>query len=301
VYESFLTKKTGVMKTYQISVLSLVALGMMATISKKHPLAHWEAAKDYVEVPAGFAYVEEQKQEVEAFYISRYEVSNAQYQSFLEDLKAQGKEKAYHAALPVLQQPASWKKTPLAEGFMIPQYHSYKGFADFPVMGITSEAAQQYCAWLSEKAAAQTDGAYEIQFRLPTQAEWIRAARGETQNEYAWGGPYLQKGNGYYRCNFKRISAEKVTFNAETNSYEIVPPPADDTEGNMTDKVNTYDANDFGLHHMCGNVAEMISEKGKALGGSWNDTGYDVRVESVSEYQEASPYVGFRPVMVVKR
>ena len=48
---------------------------------------------------------------------------------------------------------------------------------------------------------------------------------------------------------------------------------------------------------MCGNVAEMISEKGIALGGSWKDTGYDVRIESTANYTEPSPTVGFRPMM----
>ena len=65
--------------------------------------------------------------------------------------------------------------------------------------------------------------------------------------------------------------------------------------------VDEYSANEFGLYNMCGNVAEMIKEEGKAVEGSWNDTGFDVRVESMQDYTGASPYVGFRPVMVVKK
>lgn len=287
------------MKVYQFSLLLGLAWCVIATMPKDHPLGRLEAAKDYVEVPAGFAYINEQKQSVQNFYISKYEITNAQYQTFLEDLKAQENENLYQLALPRLQKPASWKKTPLAKGALIPQYTDHQAFADFPVLGITYEAAKLYCAWLTEQAIKETQGAYDIEFRLPSHAEWTRAARGETQNDYAWNSPYLQDGKGYFQCNFKRISAEKVTFNPKTNAYQIVPPIEEYQEGAMTDKVNAYSENEFGLYNICGNVAEMIADEGKALGGSWNDTGYDVRVESMSEYSVSSPYVGFRPVMVI--
>ncbi|MEI8201577.1 MAG: hypothetical protein WCH34_01100 [Bacteroidota bacterium] len=51
-----------------------------------------------------------------------------------------------------------------------------------------------------------------------------------------------------------------------------------------------------GIYNMCGNVAEMVAEKGIAVGGSWKDTGYDVRIESTINYSEPSPSIGFRPV-----
>jgi hypothetical protein len=41
----------------------------------------------------------------------------------------------------------------------------------------------------------------------------------------------------------------------------------------------------------------MISEKGTVVGGDWHSTGYDVRTESVKTVTEASPMVGFRPVV----
>lgn len=290
------------MKNYPIPrwVLPACCLLIVAAVSKKHPLSSWEAAKDYVEVPAGFAYLEDQPLEVEAFYISRYEVSNQQYLAFLDELKARGQEDDYRAALPALQQAASWKKAPLKEGTMSPLYTAHQAFAQSPVMGVSYQAANAYCDWLSRKAEEETEGAYEIEFRLPTHAEWIRAARGETQSEYAWDSPYLQNEKGNYQCNFKRISAEKIRYNAESNTYEIVPPETYESVM-LIDAVDAYEANAFGLYNVCGNVAEMIAEEGKAVGGSWNDTGYDVRVESVSDYAASSPYVGFRPVMVVRK
>jgi len=66
--------------------------------------------------------------------------------------------------------------------------------------------------------------------------------------------------------------------------------------------VNTsysYSANKFGLYNVCGNVAEMIVNEGIAVGGSWNSTGYDVRVMSVKKYFEPNPFVGFRPIIEI--
>ena len=49
-----------------------------------------------------------------------------------------------------------------------------------PVTGVSWEDAQEYCRWLSEKTGQA--------FRLPTEAEWERAARGGLeQKKYPWG------------------------------------------------------------------------------------------------------------------
>lgn len=45
---------------------------------------------------------------------------------------------------------------------------------------------------------------------------------------------------------------------------------------------------------MNGNAAEWVDEVGLAVGGSWYDTGYDVRNESLRQYNQPDPRVGFR-------
>lgn len=91
-----------------------------------------------------------------AFGIGKYPITNAQYAAF------------------VRQQP---DRRPLQTGWFFTTPPAAR--LDHPVAGITWHDAAAYCAWL----AAQTGRAY----RLPTEAEWERAARGDDARTYPWG------------------------------------------------------------------------------------------------------------------
>ena len=288
------------MKTIILSTSVMVLLSTLTGTVEVNPLSAITVIEDYVEVPAGKVLADNRLTDVTSFYISRYEITNRQYQAFVDDLLAEGKlSEAEVARIKV----DYWKKasTVAVDSNVKEWYHTYKGFADFPVVNISYEAAMLYCQWLTEKIRAENKTKYDVEVRLPTRAQWIRAARGtRTYATYAWGSPYIRDGKGYFLCNFKRLGSEQIHFNEETQAYEIVKYTGDQLPNLLTDKVDAYPANDFGLYNTCGNVAEMISEPGIAVGGSWNDPGYDVRVESIADYTEASPFVGFRPVLVLK-
>jgi formylglycine-generating enzyme required for sulfatase activity len=99
-----------------------------------------------------------------------------------------------------------------------PRYWGAPGFhdPDQPVVGVNWEDAAAYCRWLG-------DG-----FRLPTEAEWERAARGGRDGqEYPWGDDPPLARPGYQ------------------TRWKTGPEP-----------VATSAPNDFGLYDMCENVHE---------------------------------------------
>lgn len=51
-----------------------------------------------------------------------------------------------------------------------------------PVVGISKEAAERYCAWLTKRSG--------LLHRLPTAKEWEKAARGADGRDYPWGNYY---------------------------------------------------------------------------------------------------------------
>jgi formylglycine-generating enzyme required for sulfatase activity len=87
---------------------------------------------------------------LDAFWISRTEVTNAMYTQCVQ------------AGACVYS----------ASGQTNPRYTD-SAFADHPVVYIAWQAAQDYCAWSGG--------------RLPTEAEWEKAARGTQGAKFAWG------------------------------------------------------------------------------------------------------------------
>lgn len=78
-----------------------------------------------------------------------------------------------------------------------------------PVVGISWFEAVAYCDWLSEELRQR--------YRLPTEAEWEKAARGGTDREYPWGDEPFD-GNG---GRFEQTATWEVGH-APPNPYGLV-------------------------------------------------------------------------------
>jgi formylglycine-generating enzyme required for sulfatase activity len=128
---------------------------------------------------------------IDPFYLDESEVTNERYAAFAA---ARGHRLPYH-----------WVKGAIPTGK-----------EKFPVTNVSWDDAQQYCQWANK--------------RLPTEAEWERAARGNVTNAmYPWG--------------------------------DRKPAPADARFGSDSSvAVCSKARNDFGLCDMIGNVWEWCSD-----------------------------------------
>lgn len=198
---------------------------------------------------------------------------------------------------------------------MTNMYFWHPAYDNYPVVGITWFQAKAFNVWRTQllNSWLQANGqTYVHDFRLPSEAEWERASRGDLDlAQYPWGGPYIRNAAGCFLGNFKPLRGR----------YS-------EDGGVNTVKAFSYNPNGFGLFCMAGNVAEWCETaydesmyefshdlnpeyrynaldwdppamKRKVIrGGSWKDIGYYLQNGTRTyEYQDtAKSYIGFRSV-----
>ena len=146
---------------------------------------------------------------VDAFYMDKYEVTNAEYAEFLN---AKGK----HAEAGQI-----WLD--IGDGdecieYVSRKYRAKAGYENHPVVEVSWYGAMAYAEWKGK--------------RLPTEAEWEKAARGGLSGlKYPWGNA---------------IDSTKANYNNRIGD---------------TTAVGKYTANGYGLYDMAGNVWEWCLDE----------------------------------------
>ena len=226
------------------------------------------------------------------------EVSNASYNIFLDDLKAQGRV-------------ADYEKAKIDTSRALPDfpthYFTHPTYAQSPVSCVSYEGAMLFCLWLTEKM-----GGEEFEYTLPSEAQWKYAARGGNPAyvQYSMGSSNMftdREGAPLY--TYLRVSdaciamqdGHLVVLSNCSGRYEMTEYGHYALEYKLPTHVFSHHPNGFGLFNMCGNVAEMVDERGVAFGGSFLDPGYDIRIDSETRYDAPSPKVGFRVIAVRKK
>ncbi len=263
------------MQKITLSILSIFLLSWISPPNYSKKL-NKILSGSWAQISAGQALVDGKMTNVDEFYISATETSNLDYLEFLKAIK---NTPDYQKALP---DTTVWSSPNSPNDGFKNQYLRYPGFRTYPVVGVSWEGALLYCNWLEKSINSQLDSSEKVEVKLPTEAEWTRAARGDNNAyKFTWGGPYLENGKGRSLANYKNEKAESPLKNI------------------ITAEVYSFTKNQFGIYQMCGNVSEMVSEPYLVKGGSWNSEAEALKIDSKQQINYPSKEVGFRPVLKV--
>jgi len=205
---------------------------------------------DWCEVPAGefimgsndYRYDVEKPQHTVnlpySYKAAKYPVTNAQYELFVET-GGYG-ERRYWTAAGWAEKEKPQRRPWHAENDPLlpwtgPRFQEEPfSLSNHPVIGVSWYEAVAYCRWLTEVLRDCGELAEGWLIRLPTEAEWEKAARGTDGRTYPWGEKFdPEKANG------------KETEVKSTNAVGIFPDGA----------------SPYGCHDMAGNVWEWCATK----------------------------------------
>lgn len=229
------------------------------------------------------------------FGISKTEVTNGEYNAYLEHLKSAGNTKELASAL---RDSSLWTTVNGFSKDMMNLYGNHIAYYGYPVVTISKEGMEGYCSYLQDQLNA-TDEDYTYKVQLPTRQQWLKAANGGNKDAvYAWQGGYLRNDKGTYLCNFTPLGPECVGRDENGNAVIV----SSENGMNYLDgatymaKSKSYYPSSYGIYCLNGNVAEATADD-TVCGGSWKDYGYDVRNQSYIKYDGASITTGFRPIV----
>ncbi|MEM6878126.1 MAG: SUMF1/EgtB/PvdO family nonheme iron enzyme [Bacteroidota bacterium] len=249
---------------------------------------------------------------VRGFFMSETEVSNAEYQLFLEDLLRQRMfEYLDSSAVEDVDWLSYLPENELGEYSEIISRFGDPTGDENPVVNMTRRGAELYAIWLTQAFNADPRRADErkVRFRLPTKEEWQYAASGGRQMaSYPWGGPYVRNAQGCFLANFNTDLYEGPEEYIYSGSSTGQPLSREELDARLksngcpdgvwlTASVASYLPNDFGLYNMAGNVAELLSSESETAGGSWLDESYYLQIGVVKERNSPHPSTGFRLLM----
>ncbi len=216
------------------------------------------------------------------------EVSGLMYKTYLEDLRTTHGDESpeYISKLPDFQ-----KWTAVFPGMtreaIATKFFDTDDFALAPMIAVTYEQAVAFCDWRTEQfkkelsQMSKEDRAQfpkDFRFRLPTAKEWGRIR-------------FMTQTKGMVK-NIQKVTA------GTTKAYKLKKNTLLNGDSQLAHVYREMDPK-LAMYNLFNNVAEMTSEPGIAMGGSWQQGNKAKRFDQKFSYEGAEAWLGFRCIFEI--
>ncbi|NOT52494.1 MAG: SUMF1/EgtB/PvdO family nonheme iron enzyme [Chitinophagaceae bacterium] len=230
----------------------------------------------------------------DTLFVDETEISNLhwrEYLFYLEKFDSTSIEKA-------LPDTSVWRNT--VSETLTGYYLRQPSFNNYPVVGISYEQAVVFCQWrsdrvneLNSKKPENERSFKKITYRLLSKQEWESIAAGKLSVEkypYGCDSVYTKWNGRTYMKSFNcKFLSDPFVYHHWGAEEQITTP------------INAFFRNSSHTYNMIGNVAEMVSEKGIAKGGSFDHTLEECKIINDQYYTKPERWLGFRCVAIVVR
>ncbi|MBK21203.1 MAG: hypothetical protein CMP63_02640 [Flavobacteriales bacterium] len=282
-------------------------------------LVSWKWRKEKEEIPPGTVRFEKK------LFVDVTEIRNIDWREFTYwIIRYEG----WDTAQSILPDTLSWRDKEGKYESYVELYYRHPAYAQYPVVGISFEKAKEYAKWRTDRVleymlirdkkdvninlnpkkyftpkkyfegnwqGSIPDSNYRFPvFRLPTQEEWLNFSEADSFNLYPFGFEIGKKMTRRYKmdstsfiCCRSPDTAEIKWKNTATsdNIIEYITAP---TRSGFT--------NSNQLYNTIGNVSEMTSQKGVAMGGNYELLSTKINLKKSIEYENSERWLGFRCV-----
>jgi formylglycine-generating enzyme required for sulfatase activity len=224
------------------------------------------------------------------YWIARHPVTNDQFAEFVEATQ--------YVTQAEKEREERKQDSRLATNLFSPEHHDWrhpsgltsnvKNKGDYPVVQVSWHDAIGYCKWLDAKLHSEIS---DLEVRLPTEAEWEKAARGEHGNEWPWGNDFDSA-----NCNSSEGGRGNTTPVGTYSPQGDSPYSAADMAGNVWEWCHSlFDRYPYKIND--GRENESALGNRVMRGGSFDNDRICVRVAYRTGAPPESSSWGFRPVI----